>query len=172
VQTTEFIAKARGVGRKDYSKLIEYSVTPYITPTRTQSWLRVHSIYNLMYIPFPNSWEVLLPMVQPGGTWDWLASYIPSAYYNLELITNTNSLCYLAYQSYASIADYFADIIHQRIGETFGYGGAKILWPKGAVTQEGYLYSVRFVAWNDEVARQVQGITMLGMVTELAQLAH
>lgn len=170
-------APVKGIGRKDYSKMVERSVTAFATVALAQEWLTIYSKYCSIPVPaFPDVYEVIIPMPQEDGTWDWLASTIPTSWYDFSVHTDLNNLAYVGFQNYANLTDYFADIIHEQLGEVFGYRQAKLISSKGIPTEAGYLYTIRYAVWSTKpwAGGVYQDVTIHshGMVTEKAQLLH
>lgn len=161
-----FSVPVKGVGRRDYSKMVEHSIEPFVTIALTQMVFAAQATFTLAGRLFPGAWISALPMPQEDGTWGWLASSIPCIFYNVSVSIKTNSLVVVGLRNYASIADYFSNTIHKRFGETFSYGEAKLKFSKGVVTEEGYLYAVYYGAWPVATPYELT-FTAHGMISEL-----
>lgn len=161
-----FTVAARGIGRADYSKAIERSVQPFITPTLRQNWMHFSGTFILDTFPFPSIWIILLTMPQEDGSWGWLASSIHMHFFEIGMSIRTNHLVTVGLLRWASIADFFAGIVAQRSPQIFSYGKANITFSKGIPTQEGSLYSIMATGWPDTPTFEVT-VTATGMATDL-----
>jgi hypothetical protein len=145
-----FTVQARGIGRADFSKTIERSVQPFITPTLRQDRFTItDAIVTVPFLAFPNCPEFPLTLPQEDGSWGWLASSIRNHFFELGVFIMTNHLVTVGLLRYASIEDYQAGNVAQRSPQIFGYGKAELTFLKGIPTQEGSLYSILAGGWPD-----------------------
>lgn len=161
-----FTAEARGVGRKDYSRAIERSTQPFITPTLRQDRLAAFGDFLVPATAFPWGWSALITQPQDDGTWDWIASSIICHYFEIAVSIEQNSLCFIFFENFASLADYYAGIREMYTPQVFGYGKAKIRLSVGFPTHQGGLYQFVFGAWP-EVASYRITVSVTGIASEL-----
>lgn len=147
MKAVTFVAPVKGVGRKDYSKAIEYSTQPYITPSLRQDRdIAIGTVTNPT-LPFPTAWMFPLLMPQEDGTWDWLASSITTHFFEVFTSIMTNHLVVVGLIRYASIDDFFLDIIAERSPILYSYNKAEVNFLKGIPTKVGSLYCLLAGAW-------------------------
>lgn len=161
-----FAVTARGVGRKDYTKTIERSTQPFITPSLRQTEISAYASFTLAVLPFPSIWVWLMPLPQEDGTWYWLASSIVVHFFELHVSLRTNHLVTIGLARYASIADYLAGHITERGPQIFSYSKADLSLSKGIPTQEGSLYALLATGWPDTPTMEIT-VMATGIVTEL-----
>lgn len=162
-----FTVATRGVGRKDYSRAVEHSVQPFITPTLRQDRFSLTGpLFTVPFQPFPLVWEVPLTMPQEDGSWGWLASSIHLHFFELGVFIMTNHLVAIGLLRYASIEDFLIGNVAQTSPQIFGYDKANLTFLKGLPTQEGSLYAIMFGGWPDTTTFEV-GLTATGIGTDL-----
>jgi hypothetical protein len=162
-----FTVATLGVGRLDYSKMIQHAVSPFVTLPLTQAEFTIHAMYQSQAtVVFPYGYNAAFALPQEDGTWGWLASTIPVFIYEIQASAKTNNLVMVGLRNYASIADYYAGIIHERFGELFRYGNAKFKVSCGVRTEPGYLYCIRFGCWSEEPTFDIN-VELTGMAAEL-----
>jgi len=161
-----FDVTAKGIGRKDYSRAIERSIQPFLTPTLRQTTFTATATWTVAVTIFPVAYASAVSMPQEDGSWDWLASSIPVHFFEVYVSIMTNHLVTVSLVRYNSVADYLAGIIAEWSPEIFGYGNANLTFHKGIPTQEGSLYAIRFGGWPTAATVEV---TMggSGIVTDL-----
>lgn len=147
MKTEAFAMTSRGVGRKDYSKAVEYSTQPYITPSLRQDRDIALGTFIEDTLPFPNAWMFPLTLPQEDGTWDWLASSISTHFFEVFTSIKTNHLVVVGLLRYASIDDFFLDIVAERSPILYSYNKAELTFLKGIPTEVGSLYCLLAGAW-------------------------
>lgn len=144
-----FTVEAKGIGRRDYSRLVELSVQPFITPSLRQDSIETHGIFALPVIPFPLAWFFVAGMPQEDGTWGWAASSIQLHFFEFHASIKTNHLVGIGFVRFANLEDAEAGIIAERSPFIFSYGKADLIFSKGIPTREGSLYAAFANAWPD-----------------------
>lgn len=163
-----FTVEARGVGRKDYSEMVEHATQPFITPSLRQGRFSFSGATFILpvLLPFPRARSVASAMPQEDGTFGWFASSIVVHFQEVHVSLRTHSLVTVGLVNYDSIADYFAGIIAERSPQIFSYGKADLNFIKGMPTQKGKIYAVLFGGWPDTATMEIT-ITFTGIMTEL-----
>jgi len=131
-----------GVGRKDYSEDIQYSVEQQIRSLQQRFFYSVKYI-NLTGLVYPNVYEAPLSFLVDSILQN-TAPKKPYLFYLVEVSSERNALVVVAFNRYASYADYLAGIVAEHLGTVFGYGVAKLSLTKGLPTLEGSVYTVQF----------------------------
>lgn len=133
---------AEGVGLKDYSRSIEYSVETAIRSLQ-QRFFYSYSYVGLPALIFPNVYETRLQFLVNGALQFNAPSNKPWMFYLAEVTTNTNNLCVVAFNRYLSQAHYDNAIIDEHLGTAFGFVEAKLEFTKGVPTVAESIYSLQ-----------------------------
>lgn len=165
---TTFIVQPRGIGRLDYSKAVERSTQPFVTPTLRQSRFVGHGgPWILTPLPWPfGAWIVAWGMPQEDGTYAWTASSIVRNFFEVNVSVKSNHLVMTRLERFASYYDYLIYNVAQVFPQVFGYGKAKLDFLAGLPTQEGSLYAQVFACWTDTPTYEIT-IEIYGLNTEL-----
>lgn len=134
---------ATGVGRKDYSQKIEYSVEREIRSLQ-ERFFYSYRFDGLSELTFPDVYESPLQFLVNGALQYTAPSTKPWMFYLVNVTTDRNALCVVTLNRYASYTDYLAGTIAENLGTAFGYGEAKLELTKGIVTEAGSVYSVQY----------------------------
>jgi len=137
-----FSAVARGVGRKDYSAVVEYA---------TQASMRGHQLrysavasFTLPTVPFGVFYTLYFAF--PGPLVEAPAE--PRHFYSILNTTERNALVICAFYRFASEADYWAFIPDKWYGTMYGYGGAELRFTNGIKSEEGKVYAVALAEYS------------------------
>lgn len=163
-----FVVPAEGIGSRDYSKTVERSTSPFVTPSLRQMWISGTGRWSIPTTPYPVTkvWGITMP--QDDGTWGWVAGSIIVHWFESHVYLETNHLCTVGLVRYANYAALLAGIITERYPQIFGYGRASILYSRGIPTQPGCCYGLLAGGWPDTPTYEVN-IGMSGIVTELTR---
>lgn len=160
---------AKGVGRRDYSRTIEHSIQPFPTPTLRQDRFNILSTVVLPVIPFP--YEYLfgpIPMPQEDGTWGYTASSISVHFFNFSASIRTNHLIFVGLVRYASLEDFYYEIVAEQSPAIFSYNRVALTFSKGIPSKEGSVYAVCANAWPElSVGYFEFTLTAIGIYSDL-----
>lgn len=145
VQTYDVLAK--GVGRRDFSKMVEYSTE--VTPFQVLGQFEYSSrgIYTIPTVPYPTIYAATLglPMESPAHWYSWTeASSITVSFFRFYATTNFNALMWIGLLEYTG-AGAFVDYL---VGKS-GYGEITINLTGGITTREGYGYRAGFAVYSN-----------------------
>lgn len=133
---------ADGIGRKDYSQSVEYSVEKEIRSLQERFFFS----YNYVGLPalaFPDVYESRLQFLIDGVLQYNAPSKKPWMFYLVEATTNTNSLVVITLNRYATLQAFNDGNITEHLGTTFGFVDAKLEFTKGIPTVAGSIYSIQ-----------------------------
>lgn len=166
MQITPFAVTTKGVGRKDYSRSVERSTQPFLTPTLRQD--RFNITFNDVIItrPFPIVFTFVFTLPQEDGSFDFEASSIGVHFFDFTASLKTNSLCVIGLFRYASYADWLANILAERSPQAFGYGRAKLKFSRGIPSKQGSVYSILAGGWPETPTYEMS-VDVLGLLTDL-----
>lgn len=134
---------ATGVGRKDYSQNVEYSVEKEIRSLQ-ERFFYSYQFANLNALVLPNVYESLLQFLVDSSLQFDAPSAMPWMFYLVEATTDTNNLIVMTFNRYLNYQDYLLGTVAERLGTSFGFLEAKIELTKGIPTVAGSLYSVQY----------------------------
>ena len=167
--TEAYDVKIGGIGRIDYSIGIERSTAAFYTPRLRQQ------IYTIIYRgaipppgPYPWTYGFLIPLPQDDGTWGWEASSIAMHFMELMLSIHSKYLVRTGIIRWASLADYWDDIIAERLIPMNGYGEARIDLQNGIATQPGSVYAIAAGFYSPNPTEYVV-MEASGLMTELTR---
>lgn len=132
-----------GVGRKDYSQSIEYSVENAIRSLQ-ERFFYSNSYTALDALAYPDVYEVPLQFLVGDTLQNTAPTNKPWMFYLVEATTNTNNLAIIAFNRYSSYNDYLLGNITEYLGSNLGYVEAKVEYTKGVATIPGSVYSIQF----------------------------
>lgn len=136
-----------GVGRKDYSQNIEYSVEKELRSLQERFFFS-YQFTGLAALVFPDVYESLLQFLV-GNTLQYEApSTNPWMFYLSEITAHTNNLVVVTLNRYASYDDYLSGTVAERLGTMFGFLEAKMELTKGIPTVAGSLYSIQYGVYS------------------------
>jgi len=163
VAEKDFVIPTRGIGRLDYSKAIERSTQPFLTPTLRQSRFVGHGgPWILPADPWPAMWAITWSMPQEDGTYDWTASSIVRNFFEINVSVKSNHLVMTRMDRFASYQDYLDYNVAEYFPQVYGYGKAKLEFLAGLPTQEGSVYAQVFGCWPDtptfEITAEIYGL--------------
>lgn len=136
------VATADGVGRKDYSQNVEYSVEKAIRSLQ-QRFFYSYSYTDLPALVFPDVYETRLQFLVDGALQNVAPSTEPWMIYLAEVTTNTNNLVVVTLNRYLTEDAYTDGDIYEHLGTAFGFVEAKLEFTKGIPTQAGSIYSLQ-----------------------------
>lgn len=145
-QKSTTTVSATGVGRKDYSQNVEFSVEKEIRSLQ-ERFFYSYQFTGLTTLAFPDVYESLLQFLVDGALQNEAPSQKPWLFYLIEATGHVNSLAVITLNRYLSYADYLAGTIHEQLGTSFGFlstHDAKIELTKGIATVAGSVYSVQY----------------------------
>lgn len=164
-----FSATPTGVGRKDYSQNVEYSVEREIRSLQ-ERFFYSYRFDALSAVTFPDVYESQLQFLIDGVLYDEAPTIEPWMFYLINVTSDRNALCVVTFNRYASKADYDTGTIAENLGTAFGYQEAKLELTKGIVTQAGSVYSIQyadFCATNFNMDVVIHGL--IGGVESLSE---
>jgi hypothetical protein len=144
-QTT--LSTPTGVGRKDYSQNVEYSVEKELRSLQ-ERFFYSYRFAGLSPVVFPNVYESLLQFLVGSSLQYEAPSGTPWMFYLAEATTNRLALCVMTFNRYASYQDFLLGNIAERLGTSFGLVDAKLEFTKGVKTVPGSLYSIQYADFN------------------------
>lgn len=136
------VVSPTGVGRKDYSQSVEFSVETALRSLQ-ERFFYSYSYTSLPLLVFPSVYETRLQFLIDGALQYEAPSQKPWMFYLVEATTKTNNLCVVTFNRYATLADFNSGTITEHLGTAFGYLQAKLEFTKGIPTKVGSLYSVQ-----------------------------
>lgn len=134
---------ATGVGRKDYSQNVEYSVEREIRSLQERFFFS-YRFDGLSAVSFPDVYESALQFLINGTLQFEAPSTEPWMFYLIEATSDRDALCVVTLNRYTSYANYLAGTIAEAIGTAFGYQDAKLELTKGIATEAGSVYSIQY----------------------------
>lgn len=134
---------ASGVGRKDYSQNVEYSVEKELRSLQ-ERFFYSYQFVGLNTLVLPNVYESLLQFLVGNSLQYEAPSQNPWMFYLAELTAHTNNLAVITFNRYLDYAHYLAGTVEERLGTAFGFLEAKLEFTKGIPTVAGSLYSVQY----------------------------
>lgn len=132
-----------GVGRKDWSQSVEYSVEQQIRSLQERFFYSVRYT-GLAGITYPNVYESPLAFLVNGTLQNVAPTVKPWVFYLVEVSSDRNALVVVALNRYGSYADYLSGTIAERFGTAFGYGIATLIFTKGIPTTPGSVYAIQY----------------------------
>lgn len=136
------VVSPTGIGRKDYSQNIEFSVEKAIRSLQ-QRFFYSYNYAGLPALVFPNVYETRLQFLVDGVLQFTAPSTMPWMLYLVEVTTNTNSLCVVTLNRYSTLQAYLDGNITEHLGTVFGFVEAKMDFTKGIPTVGGSIYSLQ-----------------------------
>lgn len=133
---------ATGVGRKDYSQNVEYSVETALRSLQ-ERFFYAYNYAGLPALAFPDVYESRLQFLLNGVLQYNAPSEKPWMFYLIEATTNTNDLCVVTLNRYATLDAFNSGTITEHLGTAFGFLEAKLEFTKGIPTVAGSIYSVQ-----------------------------
>lgn len=144
-QTTAVTAS--GVGRKDYSQDVQYSVETQLRSLQERFFFSYH-FTTLGALVFPNVYESPLQFLVGNGLQFEAPSTNPWMFYLAEATTDTVNLAVVALNRYASYQDFLNGIIAENGGTMLGFLEAKLDFTKGIPTIAGSVYSIQYGVYS------------------------
>lgn len=141
---------ASGVGRKDYSQNIEYSVERELRSLQ-ERFFYSYQFTGLTALVFPDVYESALQFLVNGALQYEAPPQNPWMFYLVEATGHVNSLTVITFNRYLSYTDYLAGTVHERLGTSFGFlstNDAKLELTKGIPTVAGSVYSVQYGVYS------------------------
>jgi len=163
--TSSFVVPVGGVGRRDYSQLIEHFTEPFISLPLKQIQIVGGATWTQSVYPFPTAPIAIYSWPQADGSWAWEAGTIPIFAYSLHLSVKKNYLVATGFYRYASWADLGAGIIAERFAVKFGYGSVDVNFAKGIRTAPGSVYVQFLGCWCEEATIEVT-FGYIGLMSE------
>jgi len=145
---TTFTVPAKGIGRKDYSRNVDFAVQPTLRGHQgRQNW---YAEWTLPTVPFGYIYVAYLRFFDAEGNLVYPAPDIPYHLYRMVVTTERNALILVALYRFASWADMMVFNYDKWYGDLFGYGEAELRFTNGIKTEEGKLYAVAFSEYSEE----------------------
>lgn len=163
-----FPVEAKGMGRRDYTKAVERSTQPFITPSLRQIRFAGQGTWTLPAGAWPGGWwYVAWAMPQDDGTWGWTASSVVQNLFEIYVSTRSNHLVLIGLQRFASWNDYVIYNVADWYPQLFGYGKVGLTFQAGIPTIEGSVYATIFGCWTDAASYEIT-VGIYGISTELS----
>lgn len=138
---------ATAVGRKDYSRSIEYSVEKEIRSLQ-ERFFYSYQFTALAQVVFPDVYESPLQFLVNDVLQFEAPSEKPWLFYLVELTGFDQTMFHvITLNRYANYTDYLAGTIADNLGTDFGVGDAKLEFTKGIATLAGSVYSVQYAVY-------------------------
>jgi hypothetical protein len=146
VETTRAITPV-GVGRLDYTNLIEFSVVHEMgVAGKALSGRQYRAFYAVRWVGLP---AIVSPFVYSmplaflvDGIPTYLAPKTPYVFYNVYGTADRNAMTVVCFNRYLTWADYLTQTLAEQYGCDFGYGSAHLGYSKGIPTIENNVYGV------------------------------
>lgn len=161
-----FTVGTTGVGRKDYSRDVQYSTEPIIRSRQLRFFYALRGINQpSLTFPWTDEWLLRFPV---NGVLQDTAPATPFILQQISGAADRNALVVLALLRYASLQDYLNYNIAAYYGISYGYGKTELTFTKGIPTIEGHVYTVYVAEWSGELFNF--NLAINGLVGALEQL--
>lgn len=143
-----FSVPAKGIGRRDYSRSVDFAVQP--TLRGHQGRLNWYAEWILPTPDFDDSYAAYLQFFDAEGNSVVLAPDIPYHLHKIAVTTERKALIKVGLYRFASWADFLIFNYDKWYGDIFGYGKAELRFTNGIKTEEGKVYAVIFAEYSEE----------------------
>lgn len=143
-----FIVPQRGIGKRDYSQVIEFA---------TEASFRGHQRRYVLTVeypgiptpPFPIFYGIGYQFFDAEGNVVIPAPEIPYHIHKVTVTTGRAALVLAGLYRFASLAD--ADIwnVEKWYGDIYGYGKAELIYTNGIRTEQGKVYGVAIAEYSE-----------------------
>jgi len=163
VRTYEVLAK--GVGRRDHSKMVEYAVQTASTPALAQGEYIARARYTLPTLAFGWVYCAQLPLPSTAGAdvYSYIASSISVSFFNFVASTNRHCLMYTWLDEmdvdFVPTESYFGG---------YGYSDVRCRVTKGIPTRENHRYLICFGVYSEYPTFTIT-LEMYGVAADLTR---
>ena len=158
---TEFAVAAKGVGRRDYTGLIEHASVSSYRSFQT----RANSSIIATQLVYPAIGSAHAGVLSFYGALS--APSYPFYYYHLSVTGELDALTLIGLYRFASIADLFAWNWDEWYGDAWGYHKAELDYANGIRTEEGKLYAVMYAQYSVDAISTVYHVIVNGLIQEV-----
>jgi len=155
---------AKGVGRKDHSKMVEYAVRTASTPALAQGEYIARARYTLPTVAFGVVYCAQLPVPSTAGdVYSYVASSISVSFFNFVASTNRHCLMY------AELLEADIDFVptESYLG-SYGYSDVRCRVTAGIPTRENYRYLICFGVYSEYPTFTIT-LELYGVAAELTR---
>jgi len=161
-----FTVPVKGIGRRDYSKAVEYASQP----TSRGRLARVNwgiNFNGVPWIPFPWVYGWKIVFIDEEGHAVVAAPALPRHFYHMGITAKRAALIVVGCYVYADEAHADMWLPEACFGWCYGYGKAELSFTNGVKTEEGKVYSLLFAEYSEEASFDVF-ITINALLEEVA----
>lgn len=161
--TRLFTVPSLGIGRRDYSKSIEFATQA----TTRGHQARVNTIGDYVGVPvtpFPGFGASFITFFDENDALVTEAPGIPYHIYEVIVTSGRNALVICGLYRFNSVDEAYAWNVEKWYGDIYGYGQASLTFTNGIKTQKGKVYVVGLMEYSEEALCELH--LLIHMLTE------